>query len=676
MRLKTIAAAGFAVLALSATTVAKTDVDFALSEGLNLNLIARDGPVAAHVLARAGTSPRLIVAFPAGNSGAGIWFKPLATKAEWRQLRAPEPLRLRDGKDRSLYGVRVSFETTARRLEPSEAVLSSVRVLRDYEIDKTLPEELKAAPTVAGNTITYARDRLDGKAGYLMKLVVDEGKLENGALVAPAQGRLRLTLIAASGETPLTPLEGGALLNSKHMQDDAAVRALTFLSYREKFLAGSWRFNTYFGRDTLMSVRLLMPVLAPEAVETGLRSVLTRLSPKGEVAHEEDIGEFAILDHRRAGQGLSDAPVYDYKMIDGDFMLAPVMENWLSDPRAKNRAAGLLAQSDGAHKLGDALVRNLKHVVESARGFAETPRYDRLIALKQGMSAGQWRDSNTGLGGGRYPYDVNAVFVPAALRATIKLVRSGVLDPYLTAEDHQTLAEATRMESVWSREAPKLFEIALPAGVAAKSVSAYAMAERVPERPALAALHGAPLRFNALALKDDGTPVKVENSDIGFALLFAEPSISELSQAADLIARPFPAGLMTGAGMLVANPAFEADETRALFHRNAYHGTVIWSWQQAVAAAGLERQLQRKDLPVPVRRKLETAQTRLWAAITSAKRMRSSELWSWDYSGGAYHIVPFGAAQGDADESNALQLWSTVFLALHPASAKTLESVH
>lgn len=36
---------------------------------------------------------------------------------------------------------------------------------------------------------------------------------------------------------------------------------LTFLSYREKYLAGSWRFDTYFGRDTMMSLTLLAPVL-------------------------------------------------------------------------------------------------------------------------------------------------------------------------------------------------------------------------------------------------------------------------------------------------------------------------------------------------------------------------------------------------------------------------------
>ena len=125
---------------------------------------------------------------------------------------------------------------------------------------------------------------------------------------------------------------GARICSTIARKPDAAARnVLTFLSYKEKFLAGSWRFNTYFGRDTLMSVRLLMPVLAPEAVEAGLGAVLTRLSPKGEVAHEEDIGEFAILDHLRASGEKSDAPAFNYNMIDGNFMLAPVAAQWLLD---------------------------------------------------------------------------------------------------------------------------------------------------------------------------------------------------------------------------------------------------------------------------------------------------------------------------------------------------------
>jgi len=47
--------------------------------------------------------------------------------------------------------------------------------------------------------------------------------------------------------------------------------------------------------------------------------------------------------------------------------------------------------------------------------------HKNLVALKEGQSVGQWRDSNDGLGGGRYPYDVNTGLMPAALRAISKV---------------------------------------------------------------------------------------------------------------------------------------------------------------------------------------------------------------------------------------------------------------
>jgi hypothetical protein len=44
--------------------------------------------------------------------------------------------------------------------------------------------------------------------------------------------------------------------------------------------------------------------------------------------------------------------------------------------------------------------------------------------------------------------------------------------------------------------------------------------------------------------------------------------------------------------------------------------------------------------------------------------MQSSELWSWRFEGGRYRIAPFGSGGADADESNAAQLWSSVYLAV------------
>jgi len=172
------------------------------------------------------------------------------------------------------------------------------------------------------------------------------------------------------------------------------------------------------------------------------------------------------------------------------------------------------------------------------------------------------------------------------------------------------------------------------------------------------------VRFHALSLNADATSVPIINSDEGFELLFGEPGAAALNRAVTAIMRPFPAGLLTDAGLLVANPVFAAPEVQARFSKNAYHGTVVWSWQQAVLAAGLARQLRRSDLPAATLQRLRDAQSRLWAAIDAAQQVRNSELWTWSYSDGHYHVAPFGADQADVDESNAAQLWSTVYLAI------------
>ena len=93
---------------------------------------------------------------------------------------------------------------------------------------------------------------------------------------------------------------------------------------------------------------------------------------------------------------------------------------------------------------------------------------------------------------------------------------------------------------------------------------------------------------------------------------------------------------------------------------------MVWSWQQALFAAGLARQLRRTDLPVSVRSSLQAAQRTLWRAIEATRSMANTELWSWTYSDGRYHIRPFGSESSDATEADAAQLWSTVYLAVKP----------
>jgi len=646
-------------------------LSFDVSEGLNLNSFLRDGPVAAHLVLRAGSDPRILVAFPAGNSGVGLWFSHGLQPVTWTLLAPPQPLMVEDEKGRSLYGIAAEAGVAgAADLSVKQAVLSSVRVLRDYQALGTFPAEVATQPTVQNSTITWARDRLDGAAGYRLSIEVTEGTLQGDHLIAASNGKIGLKIIAASGEAPLTPLPEAQLLNTSAEADAAARHALTFLSYQEKFLAGSWRFNTYFGRDTLMSVRLLMRVLTPAAVDAGLGAVLTRLSPQGEVAHEEDIGEFAILDHLRAGQPRSDAPVFDYKMIDGSFMLAPVAAEWLlSDARNRSRSQAFLARTDGRmgetpRTFGADLAVNLRFVLRAAAAFAKDPRGPNLIALKPGLSVGQWRDSNDGLAGGCFAYDVNAVFVPAALEAAARFFASGLLRPYLDGADRDLFSRAGAMATVWRAKAGTLFDVSIPNAAARRDISGYAAALNISDDAALRSVGGASLRFHALSLSADAHTIPVIHSDEGFELLFGHPAPAALGRTVTALMRPFPAGLLTDAGVVVANPVFADPLVQSELTRNAYHGSVVWSWQQAVLAAGLERQLQRHDLPPSLRKLLLTAETQLWRAIRHAHAMRNSELWSWSFSGGQFHVAPFGAAAADADESNAAQLWSTVYLAI------------
>jgi hypothetical protein len=649
-------------------------LDFEVDDGLNLNRFVREGKVAAHLLLRSGSEPRLLIAFPAGDSGIGLWFGKRAEAAHWTLAGPPQPIRTTDPQGRALLGLVAEARVAAADLELRQAVLSSVRVLRDYQLAGTVPTGVAVAPEIKGRILSWSRDRLDGAAGYRLKLEVTHGELDSGRIRAGADGTIGLRITGLTGEVPLTPLAGAELLSAAAGTDPAARNTLTFLAYREKLLAGSWRFDTYFGRDTLMSVRLLLPALSATAIEAGLASVLARLSPQGEVAHEEDIGEQAVLDHLKENGTRSAAPVYDYKMIDGNYLLAPVAAEYLlHDERGRSRAAAFLAAPAGGREehrgaRGMALLRNLRLVIESAAAFAADPRAARLIGLKPGLAVGEWRDSEDGLGGGHYPYDVNAVLVPAALAAAAELRESGLLAPYTDPQTRALLARAKSMARVWRERAPQLFDVSIPNREATAALWSYATTQRLSALPALAALGGEELRFHALALTASGAPIPVMHSDEGFALLFAQLDPDAVDRAVSALMRPFPAGLMTEVGLLVANPAYSTPALQARLNRNAYHGTVVWSWQQALFAAGLARQVSRGDLPPQVHADLAEAQRILWTAIGATRFLSNSELWSWDFSASHYHVAPFGAAAADADESNAAQLWSTVYLAVRSPS--------
>jgi glycogen debranching enzyme len=648
---------------------------FQMNAGGQLNAFYREGSVAAHVLMRSSARPRLLVVFPAGNSGTGLWFDDTARPVNWSLDTPIAPSVGHDLLGRTLHGITANVSADTTTLSIRQALLSSVRFLRDFNGGNSVPPEVVTPPFVQNNTIRWQRPRADGAPGYALTVTVTGGTVSTNASGAPvlqaANGStaLHLQIQALTGETPLTPITRASLFSNAVNPDTQSQNVVEFLSYEDKLLAGSWQYDTYFGRDTLISVRMLMPVLQPTAIEAGLASVLSRLSADGMVAHEEGIGEFAVIDNRKNGRSNDATPTYDYKMIDGDYMLAPIMAAWLiDDPRGAARAAAYLAQTESNGQTnGSRFVTNLLRVANTARAFTQQSIASNLIHLRAGQIVGNWRDSTDGLGGGVYPYDVNAVLVPAALRAASRFVDSGLLDPYLTGDARAALADAAQQASVWESAAPTFFQVSVTPAQAAAQLPTYAAQAGVPS----GTLPASTLSFYAVSLDEQGNPIPIMNSDGGFALLFGTPSEDTLQRIVSASVQPFPVGLVTDAGLLIANPAYANSSLWSRFTNAAYHGTVVWSWQQAMWVAGLDRQLARQDLSANTRTLLTSARLRVWQVISNAASMRASEMWTWSYVNGSYQPEAFGTHAADATEANAAQLWSTTYLAINDPNLST-----
>ena len=448
------------------------------------------------------------------------------------------------------------------------------------------------------------------------------------------------------------------MLAQRAGDDEILEESLAFLTYETKMLAGSWRFLTYFGRDTLLSIYLLMPILSADAAEIGLGSVFERINDRGEVAHEEEIGELAVYRNMAQTGRARAEPVYDYDMVDDNLLLLPVFSRYV-DTFGRERAAELLSrQTSASMTFRSQLASNLRLVVAQASAFAADPDASNLLAIKDGLNDGNWRDSEEGLVGGRYPYDVNAVLMPAALYAAAKLVRSGLLGQHPGSIPGEQ--ELNGMAAVWEANAARFFKVSVPAEQARETIAAYARQNAYP-------VHDIPegdTSFFAVALDARLEAIPVMHSDVGTDLLFLERPEAQLSQIVTSLTRRFPAGLMTNVGVLASNPAFADADAQALVTRNHYHGTVVWSWQQAMMIAGLDRQLRREDLSATLRDELRVTRDRIWQGIESSNEIIKSELWSFTVSDDEYVIAPFGQSEGHLTESNAIQLWSTVFLAL------------
>jgi hypothetical protein len=648
-------------------------LEFEITEANVRNYFFRQDEVAAHALTTSGLAPRVVWAFPAENTGIGIWFYPPAQPTQLIMEDKLAPVRRNNG----MWGVSSTLTSDASLLRVKKAVLGNVRNVRDYFYGATIPPEFDYEVVEGPSSIRLQLASLDGN--HHLELLLEyldgtKGGIEGSQIVfrAGSGGKIRLKTTALIDYTPLTPIPRSQLVTEQAANNPTALNALAFLSYEEKLMAGSWRFLTYFGRDTLLSLRMLMPVLQPRVMEAGLGAVIERIGANGQVAHEEALGDYAWVVRVNNKEppppppGDMFSPWLDYKMIDADFILPAVLADYADTPTGKQHIQDFLNRRTlSGESYQSALKRNIELVVQRATPFTQNPVAANLVAILH-PTVGNWRDSDAGLGGGKYPYDVNVSLVPAALRGAARLYAAGLL-----GTDTGRATTLNAMAATWESKAPPLFEIQVDEATAKERVTAYATRVGLDPGPAVASITG-PITYRAVSLDTAGAPVPVMNTDDGFILLFNNPSDAFLLEAAGRILRPFPAGLRTDVGVVVASTALDAPGStqHKTFTRGDYHGTVIWSWQQAMLAAGLERQLQRTDLQPATLSQLRAAQTELWKVIQAASTLKSGELWSWKAREGKAVYDSFAdaavAENRFVDESNAAQLWSTVYLAVQP----------
>lgn len=729
---------------------------FSIDEGLSKNRFIHNKTISVHALVSDYPMARILTCFPDENSGIALIFD--ENDPDTQGLKLDFNYNLHPFDEDSKRGVLFGVLSNKKRLVISGIHLGSIRFIRALKYpdgiemylqkkekflrNAGLPEEGYLYPdfktSVKGKTgeMSFHRRTLDGKNNFYCSLfyITDnvDAKYKNGKITltsrtgAPAE----FWVLSAMDYKGMEPYEAGEILNSQ-LQEYAEnlektnppaydkfmvkLKSLAFLSYREKFLAGSWRFLTYFGRDTMMSLMMLRDAVETGVYESGMQSVLDRLSDKGIVAHEEDIGCQAIFDNindyniwKMKGIGEADRteleqedlakPVYDYKMVDDDFMLPLMAGFYVRDKQVTSfcKKAFFEKQNKRNEKNIESLLRNMDYITGKTIQYSNSRNFPDLVSIGTDY-VGDWRDSNAGLGWGRYPGSINVDFVADSLAAVKDIMGSGIYSD-------EELMETARKNKLWNIvkliKCPYLMDKYIAAWKGAKDRFRVRLTAEEVRSKVRDYLENAPLEegereyilstvvvnnvtikdflynnrvpdvlkdgveFYALSLDKDGKPVEVMNSDSGFRLFFGDPSPEEIGKILQTIDLPYPLGLAEKGGIMVANPAYASNKTLwKTLDRNAYHGRVVWSWQMSLVERGLCRQIRRfagdekhKELTYRLLHSLKN----LRKMEECAGDLANSELWTHEVVNGKMVPVAYGAKKGSETESNPVQLWSTV----------------
>ncbi|MEP0823681.1 MAG: hypothetical protein HRF44_12615 [Ignavibacterium sp.] len=609
--------------------------------------------------------------------------------------------------------------------------LAALEVSSSEELHARLSPVVSESRSQSTHTIRFRQSSFDGRNVLQLDIEADSAgvaisRTSAGIVLRSRQGGgLTFSVRIASNAPALTPLKREEIFRNEFLEflEDAArsgmrkrevlwldrqVKSLELLSSAEKLMAGLPNFATYFGRDMIMSMLMLEPVIAPSLHEHALRTILGKLSPRGEVSHEESLGGQAIRENigtvnkmikALAGKDpdseerktrsailalLKDLQKTreDYKMLDDDFQFPVLVARYLqrTDVPSRQKRAFLQQEIHGV-SVEKLILRNLDYVCRTSLPYARKPSVTNLIAFSRRTNdswlPASWRDSNAGYANGKYAMDINAIWVPAALEAVRTILDSleslgirtdGSSFPELSgsplAEFMSHRENLLRAEEIW-RDAAKHFEVVLDSadflphiarrlnGMGTKAREYWLSTMDQISIPSS-------LRFLALSLDSLGSPLAIPHTDVGMMLFLRDISSSPGGgQKVGVLLNPvitrFPVGLFVdGLGPLVANDSYAPPAVWAAFDKDRYHSPyTVWGREVNLLLLGIRNQ---KSMEPGIRALLDSASAMI-ATASERSGLSHNELWTYEIQDGVLAPVRYPTGSD-------IQLWNLTDLAL------------
>lgn len=508
---------------------------------------------------------------------------------------------------------------------------------------------------------------------------------------------------------------------------DREVRGMELLSSKEKLMAGIPNFATYFGRDTMMSALMMEPIWSTDMLEHAIGSVLRKISDTGEVSHEEALGGQAIrenadeynksieeyfkADSSSKQKGLMDAEKIlpnlqavreNYHMIDDDFQFAVLVARYLqkTDVPASGKRSFLLANArEEPTKVPRLalLLRNLIYVCKLSTPYIEQPKPTNLVGFPklddERWRSGSWRDSGVGYANGRFAMDINAIWVPQALKS-LGIIMDTLRGLHFTTAELESfvpeLGDSPLLKYSQDREklkqaintwygAERHFWVRLtPQQVGQKVKSKL---DWLPPnegeywRKILAKTDAQEkgLEFLALSLDAEGRPIPVVNTDpatyiflVNLIEEFADSrkNPGEIRKVISSFTDEYPVALFAKEiGPLVANDVYAFREVWEMFRKDEYHSPrVVWGREVNLFILGLAKQILAAQEGTGKAREPELVESmqdalkKTLAAVESSG-LKHNELWSYRIENGKLKPARYGT-------SSDIQLWNLTDLAV------------